>query len=177
MGWVASWPARASTCGFDSPVLSAAPSSRRLKPLGLLPDFLFFVSWVVELATLGVIRGADLIIDSTFLRAWCTRDATRAAGWYDQARQGAERFGFKVHTIIGDPDLGIGRWSSLPLLFLGTPANGQARRAAIPLFWAVQVLYGFTMRIVRGPERSRRMRRIGIMPSWAFFGTPCTPLS
>lgn len=138
--WVASWPALAQSCGFQRRVISAAQYSRRLKQLGLLPYFIFFVTLVMELVTLGVIRGEDLIIDSTFLRAWSAQDA--AAGWYYQVRKGKERFGFKVHTILC-------RWSSLPVLFIVTPANWHDSRVAIPLFWAVRAIYGFTIRIVR----------------------------
>jgi hypothetical protein len=87
-----------------------------------------------------VIRGDDLIIDSTFLRAWSLKD--NAAGWYYRAGQVRERFGFKVHTILC-------RWSTLPVLFIVTPANVHDSVMAIPLFRAVKAIYGFTIRIVR----------------------------
>lgn len=140
VGWVASWPALAHACGFQKKVISASQYSRRLKRLGLFPYFVFFVSLVMELVSLGVIRGDDLIIDSTFLRAWSLKDAT--AGWYYRAGRGVERFGFKVHTILC-------RWSTLPILFMVTPANWHDSVVAIPLFRAVKALYGFTIRIVR----------------------------
>ena len=138
--WVAEWPTLAHCCGFEHRVISAAQYSRRLKQLGLLPYFCFFVTLVVELVSLGVIRGDDLIIDSTFLRAWSLHDT--AAGWYFKGAEAAERYGFKVHTILC-------RWSTLPVLFVVTPANWHDSRVAIPLFWTVRVLYGFTIWIVR----------------------------
>jgi hypothetical protein len=140
VGWVASWPALARTCGFSETVISASQYSRRLRRLGLFPYFVFFVSLVMELVTLGVIRGDDLIIDSTFLRAWSLKDD--AAGWYYRVGQARERFGFKVHTILC-------RWSTLPVLFIVTPANVHDSVVAIPLFRAVKVIYGFAIRIVR----------------------------
>ena len=140
VGWLASWPALAHACGFYKTVISASQYSRRLKRLGLFPYFVFFVSLVMELVTLGVIRGDDLIIDSTFLRAWSLKDT--AGGWYYRAGQARERFGFKVHTMLC-------RWSTLPVLFIVTPANVHDSVVAIPLFRAVKALYGFAIRIVR----------------------------
>lgn len=139
--WLVQWPALAHACGFaPNRIISPAQYSRRLKKLGLRPYFIFFVLLVIELVTLGVIRGEDLIIDSTFLRAWSLHDA--AAGWYFKTLKGSERWGYKVHTILD-------RWSSLPVLFVVTPANWHDSRVAIPLFWMVRALYGFTIRIVR----------------------------
>jgi len=140
VGWVASWPALAHACGFDQTVISASQYSRRLRRLGLFPYFVFFVSLVMELVALGVIRGDDLIIDSTFLRAWSLKDT--AAGWYYRLGQASERWGFKVHTILC-------RWSTLPVLFVVTPANVHDSVVAIPLFRAIKAIYGFAIRIVR----------------------------
>lgn len=140
VGWAMSWSALADACGFQDTVISASQYSRRLRRLGLFPYFVFFVSLVMELVTLGVIRGDDLIIDSTFLRAWSLKDT--AAGWYYRAGQKADRFGFKVHTILC-------RWSTLPVLFVVTPANWHDSVVAISLFRAVKALYGFAIRIVR----------------------------
>jgi hypothetical protein len=141
VGWATSWSALANACGFHDGVISASQYSRRLRRLGLYPYFVFFVSLVMELVTLGVIRGDDLIIDSTFLRAWSLKDT--AAGWYYyRAGQKAERFGFKVHTILC-------RWSTLPVLFVVTPANWHDSVLAIQLFRAVKALYGFSIRIIR----------------------------
>lgn len=140
VGWVASWPALAHACGFEPTVISASQYSRRLRRLGVFPYFVFFVSLVMELVSLGVIRGDDLIIDSTFLRAWSLKDT--AAGWYYRAGQASERWGFKVHTILC-------RWSTLPVLFIVTPANVHDSVVAIPLLRTVQAIYGFAIRIVR----------------------------
>jgi hypothetical protein len=140
VGWVASWPELAHACGFSRTVISASQYSRRLRRLGLFPYFVFFVSLVIDLVALGVIRGDDLIIDSTFLRAWSLKDD--AAGWYYRAGQARECFGFKVHTILC-------RWSTLPVLFIVTPANVHDSVVAIPLFRAVKAIYGFAIRIVR----------------------------
>jgi len=114
VGWLASLPALAHACGFYKTVISASQYARRLKRLGLFSYFVFFVSLVMELVTLGVIRGDDLIIDSTFLRAWSLKDT--AGGWYYRVGQTRERFGFNVHTILC-------RWSTLPVLFIFTPAD------------------------------------------------------
>lgn len=137
---MSSWPALAHACGFHTTVISASQYSRRLRRLGLLPYFVIFVSLVMDLATLGVIHGDDLIIDSTFLRAWSLKDT--AAGWYYRAGQARDRWGFKVHTILC-------RWSSLLVLFIVTPAQVNDGIVAVPLFRAVKALYGFAIRIVR----------------------------
>jgi len=140
VGWAASWPALADACGFRGRVISASQYSRRLKRLGLFPYFVFFVTAVMELVLLGVIRGDDLIIDSTFVAAWSLKDGT--AGWYYRVTRDMERYGFKVHTLLC-------RWSTLPVLFVLTPANWHDSLMAIPLFRAVKILYGFAIRIVR----------------------------
>jgi hypothetical protein len=48
--------------------ISLAQYSRRIRGLGLLP-YLFFVALVMTLLRLGVIRGWDVILDSSYLDA------------------------------------------------------------------------------------------------------------
>lgn len=112
VGWVTRWPELAHACGFSKTVISASHYSRRLRRLGLFPYCVFCVSLVLDLVALGVIRGDDLILDATFLRAWSLKDD--AAGWYYRAGQARQRFAFKVHTILC-------RWSTRPALFIVPP--------------------------------------------------------
>ena len=127
--WLARYDALAEALGYDQfrpdgrrRTISLAQYSRRLRALGLLPYFLIFVALVSALLKMGIIKGWDLIIDSSLLAAW---------SW--PARKGRV-FGYKVHTILC-------RWSYLPLLFVVTPANRHDGPLAIPMFTAVVLLY------------------------------------
>ncbi len=145
--WLARYDTLAHVLGyttFDASgcrrTISLAQYSRRLRALGLLPYFLVFVALVTALLKMGVIKGWDLIIDSSLLAAWYHRDPEAAWSW-PSAHKGRV-FGYKVHTILC-------RWSYLPLLFVVTPANANDGPLAIPMFAAVLLLYHLRILIVR----------------------------
>ena len=88
---------------------------------------------------MGLIKGWDLIIDSSLLAAWYHDDPDAAWGWPSKWK--GRVFGYKVHTILC-------RWSYLPLLFVVTPANCNDGPLAIPMFAAVLLLYHLRIRAV-----------------------------
>ncbi len=120
--------------------ISPAQYSRRLKELGLLPYFLIFIALVAVLLKLGIIKGWDLIIDSSLLAAWYRHDPGAAWSWPSKGK--GRVFGYKVHTILC-------RCSYLPLFFVVTPANCNDGPLAIPMFTAVVLLYHLRILIVR----------------------------
>ena len=145
--WLARYQALAEQLGYRTfapsgqrRTISLAQYSRRLRALGLLPYFLIFVALVGVLLKLGLIRGWDLIIDSSLLAAWYHHDP--AAAWSWPAKWKGRVFGYKVHTILC-------RWSYLPLFFVVTPANANDGPLAIPMFLAVVLLYHLRILIVR----------------------------
>lgn len=144
--WLARYDALAAVLGYDHfdhqgqrRTISLAQYSRRLRDLGLLPYFLIFVALVGALLRLGVIKGWDLIIDSSLLAAWYHDDPEASWSWPTSK---GRIFGYKVHTILC-------RWSYLPLLFVVTPANRHDGPLAIPMFTAVVLLYRVRIHIVR----------------------------
>jgi hypothetical protein len=145
--WLARYDALADILGYDQfddagvrRTISLAQYSRRLRELGLLPYFLIFVALVTALLKLGVIKGWDLIIDSSLLAAWYHDDPDAAWSWPSKWK--GRVFGYKVHTILC-------RWSYLPLLFVVTPANRHDGPLAIPMFAAVVLLYHLRIYVVR----------------------------
>lgn len=145
--WLARYDSLAETLGYHQfdcsgqrRTISLAQYSRRLKALGLLPYFLIFIALVAALLRMGLIKGWDLIIDSTLLAAWYHHDPDAAWSW--PAKGKARIFGYKVHTILC-------RWSYLPLFFVVTPANCNDGPLAIPMFTAVVLLYRLRILIVR----------------------------
>jgi hypothetical protein len=145
--WLLRYDALAEVLGYDQRdalgrrrIISLAQYSRRLKALGVLPYFLIFVALVAALLKLGLIKGWDLIIDSSLLAAWRSDDPDAAWSW--PARGKGRIFGYKVHTILC-------RWSYLPLFFVVTPANRNDGPLAIPMFMAVVLLYRLRVHVVR----------------------------
>jgi len=144
--WLARYDALAASLGYDEcnesgkrRTISLAQYSRRLQALGLLPYFLIFIALVAALLRMGLIKGWDLIIDSSLLAAWYQDDPNAAWSW-PSAWKGRV-FGYKVHTILC-------RWSYLPLFFVVTPANRHDGPLAIPMFAAVVLLYRLRIRAV-----------------------------
>lgn len=145
--WLSRYDALAIALGYDKfkpngerRTISLSQYSRRLKALGLLPYFLVFVALATALLKMGVIKGRDLIIDSSLLAAWYHDDPDARWSW-PSAWKGRVS-GYKVHTIVC-------RWSYLPLLFVVTPANASDGPLAIPMFAAVVLLYGLRILVVR----------------------------
>jgi hypothetical protein len=120
--------------------ISLAQYSRRLRNLGLLPYFLIFVALVIVLLRMGLIKGWDLIIDSSLLAAWYHQDPDATWSWPTPWKGSV--FGYKVHTILC-------RWSYLPIFFVVTPANCSDGPLAIPIFTAVVLLYHLRILVVR----------------------------
>jgi hypothetical protein len=144
--WLARYDALAEVLKYDKfnasgqrRTISLAQYSRRLRALGLLPYFLVFVALVMALLKMGLLKGWDLIIDSSLLAAWYHDDPDAAWSW--PSRWKGRVFGYKVHTILC-------RWSCLPLLFVVTPANRNDGPLAIPMFAAVLLLYRLRIRAV-----------------------------
>jgi hypothetical protein len=144
--WLARYGALAESLGYDEfdksgqrRTISLAQYSRRLRALGLLPYFLIFIALVTSLLRMGLIKGRDLIIDSSLLAAWYHDDPDAAWSW--PSRWKGRVFGYKVHTILC-------RWSYLPLFFVVTPANRNDGPLAIPMFAAVVLLYHLRIRAV-----------------------------
>lgn len=145
--WLTRYDALAVALGYQQlnangqrQTISLAQYSRRVRALGLLPYFLFFVALVMALIRLGVIEGWDLIIDSSYLAAWYKKDPD--AGWSHPFKKKPRIFGYKIHSVIC-------RWSYLPLFFVITPANAADGPLAIPLLAATVLLYGLKVWIVR----------------------------
>jgi hypothetical protein len=145
--WLARYEALAIILRYDQfddagcrRTISLAQYSRRLRELGLLPYFLIFVALVTVLLKMGLIKGWDLIIDSSLLAAWYHDDPDAAWSWPSKWK--GRVFGYKVHTILC-------RWSYLPLLFVVTPANRHDGPLAIPMFAALLLLYHLRIHIVR----------------------------
>jgi hypothetical protein len=144
--WLTRYDALAEALGYDEfdewaqrRTISLAQYSRRLQALGLLPYFLIFVALVAALLRMGVIKGWDLIIDSSLLAAWYHEDPDAAWSW--PSRHKGRVFGYKVHTILC-------RWSYLPLFVVITPANRHDGPLAIPMFVAVVLLYHLSIAAV-----------------------------
>jgi len=145
--WLACYDGLAERLGYHQfdrsgqrRTISLAQYSRRLKALGLLPYFLIFIALVAALLRMGLIKGWDLIIDSSLLVAWYHHDPDAAWSW--PAKGKGRIFGYKVHTILCC-------WSYLPLFFVVTPANCNDGPLAIPMFTAVVLLYRVRILIVR----------------------------
>jgi hypothetical protein len=145
--WLARYDALAEALGYNQfdaagqrRTISPAQYSRRLQALGLLPFFLIFIVLVAALLKIGLIKGWDLIIDSSLLAAWSRDDPDGAWSWPTQWK--GRVFGYKVHTILC-------RWSYLPLFIVVTPANRNDGPLAIPMFTAVVLLYRLRVHVVR----------------------------
>lgn len=106
----------------------------------MLPYFLIFIALVVTLLKMGLIKGWDLIIDSSLLAAWYHGDPDARWSWPTPHKRRV--FGYKVHTILC-------RWSYLPLFFVLTPAQRNDGPLAIPMFMAVLLLYRLRIHILR----------------------------
>ena len=121
-------------------VISVGQYWERRRALGTWPFLFFFIGMVWQLVKAGVIAGSDLVLDSSVLNAWFHDDPD--AAWSFPKPWKGSTWGFKIHTLLC-------RWSSLPVMFLITPANRHDCLWAIPLLLATVACYGFQVRIVR----------------------------
>ncbi len=147
MKWLEAWPALRVACGLrvedgqgQLRVISVSQFSRRVRRWGTLPYFLLFLVLVQRLVTLNVIKGYDLILDSTLVEAWSRRD--EFAAWSYPKKWVGSLYSYKVHTLLC-------RSCCLPVMVAVTPGNVSDSVLAIPLLWAAKVLFGFWIRVVR----------------------------
>jgi len=124
--WLKAWPALREACA--------------LRQWGAVPYFLLFLVLVQRLATLNIIKGYDLILDSTLVKAWSRRD--EFAGWSYPKKWVGGLYSYKVHTVIC-------RSSCLPVMVAVTAGNVADSMLAVPLLWSVKVMFGFMIRVVR----------------------------
>lgn len=133
---LARWPALAAACGYDpAHTISASQLYRRRDQLGLVVYFVTFCALVWQLIRRGVIRGQDLVLDSTLIDAFSRKDLD--AAWHF-----AKRFGYKVHMLIC-------RDALLPVVFLVTPANRNDAPWAVPLLELFRRCFALPVRVVR----------------------------
>ena len=139
--WLRRWPALAAACGLpDGRVIHHAHLSRRVRALGPYPFWLLYLALVCQALRCGLLRGRDVVLDSTLLPAWSTRDPD-AAWSYPTPRKGRV-FGYKVHVLLD-------RVARLPLFFLLSPAHRNDLPFAYPLLWSARLIFGLSYHVVR----------------------------
>ncbi len=126
------YPQLATACGYKGKTISKSHLSRRLRRLGPLPFFLYFICLSVNSGRCDSSQRPDH--DSTTVLAWYHNDDE--AGW-----SYAKKFGYKVHTIIC-------RYCMLPLWFFVSPANNNDGPYAKPLLEKVVYLYKVVVEVV-----------------------------
>jgi Transposase DDE domain len=148
LGWLANWPRLAQTLGYPTDertgrvrIISLGSYSKRLSALSLQVYFAFFVLLVGQLARAGIIKGYDLIVDSTIVRAWSSSDTYCAISY--KYKDVNKRFGIKVHTLLD-------RMTGLPVMVGISPANANDSPFALPLLQAAVKLFGFKVGYFRG---------------------------
>lgn len=138
--WLSHWPALAVACGLPiGQVIHPAHLCRRLDQLGVYPCWLFYLALVWWALRSGLLRGRDVVIDSTLLAAWTKKDPD--AAWSYPTRKG-HIFGYKVHVLLD-------RAARLPIFFLLSPANRYDLPFAYPLLWFGRFVLTLPIRIVR----------------------------
>lgn len=134
-------PDAAQVAGFPAGrVISIGQYWERRRALGVLPFWFLFVALVGQLVYLGVIKGTEVILDSTTLSAWFRVDPE--AQWSFPKPWTGSVWGYKVHTVLC-------RWSQLPVMFLVTPANRHDSPWAIALLSLTVLCFGFSITLVR----------------------------
>ena len=134
-------PRAAQTAGFPAGrVISIGHYWDRRRAIGVMPFWFLFIGFVGQLVYLGVIKGTDVILDSTTLQAWFRGDPD--ARWSFPKPWKGSIWGYKVHTLLC-------RWSQLPVMFLVTPAHRQDSPFAITLLTLAVLCFGFSITLVR----------------------------
>jgi len=134
-------PHVAHLAGFPAGrVICASQFWERRRALGVFPFWFLFIALVAQLIRLGVIKGTDVIMDGTTLKAWCHADPD--AAWSFPKPWKGSTWGYKVHTLVC-------RWSQLPIMFLVTPANRQESVFAIALLKLAVSFFDLSILIVR----------------------------
>lgn len=138
--WLVKWPALATACGLPAHrVIHSAHLSRRVRQLGAYPVWLLYLYLVWRAIQVGLIRGRDVVIDSTLVTAWTRLDI--AAAWSYPSSKGRV-FGYKVHTLLD-------RHARLPIFFLLSSANRNDLPFAYPLLWLGRFLFRLPIHVVR----------------------------
>lgn len=138
--WLVDWPALASACGLPvGRVIHSSHLSRRVRQLGAYPIWLLYLYLVWRAIRFGLIRGRDVVVDSTLVTAWTRLDLS--AAWSYPSSQG-RIFGYKVHTLLD-------RYAKLPIFFLLSPANRNDLPFAYPLLWVGRFLLRLPIHVVR----------------------------
>ena len=139
--WLISWPALAAACGLpEGRIIHHAHLGRRVRQLGAFPFWLLYLVLVGQAIRGGLLRGRDVVLDSTLLAAW-TRGDPDAAWSFPSASKGRV-FGYKVHTLLD-------RAARLPLYFLISPANANDLPFAYPLLWFGRFVLRLPIHVVR----------------------------
>lgn len=136
-----SHPQAAQLAGFaPGRVISIGHYWERRRAIGVMPFWFLFIGFVGQLVYLGVVKGTDVILDATTLKAWFRVDPE--ADWSFPKPWKGSVWGYKVHTLVC-------RWSQLPIMFLVTPANRQDSPFAITLLSLAVLCFGFSITLVR----------------------------
>jgi hypothetical protein len=139
--WLTTWSALARACGLpQGRVIHHAHLNRRLRRLGAFPFWLLYLALVWRAIRSGLLRGRDVVIDSTLLSAWTGRDPD--AAWSYPAKAKGHVLGYKVHTLLD-------RAGRLPLFFLVSPANANDLPFAYPLLWFARFVLALPIHVVR----------------------------
>ncbi|MCL4531922.1 MAG: transposase [Actinobacteria bacterium] len=139
--WLVSWSAMATACGLPrSRVIHYAHLNRRVRALGAFPFWLLYLALVWRAIRSGLLRGRDVVIDSTLLSAWTGTDPDGA--WSFPSEWKGRVFGYKIHTLLD-------RLARLPLFFLLSPANATALPFAYTLLWFARFVLALPIHVVR----------------------------
>ena len=134
-------PGAAQVAGFPAgQIISIGQYWERRRVIGIMPFWFLFVGFVGQLVYLGMIKGTNVIMDSTTLQAWFRIDLD--ANWSFPKPWKGSVWGYKVHTLLC-------RWDQLPIMFLVTPANRQASLFVITLLSLAVACFGFSITLVR----------------------------
>jgi Transposase DDE domain len=136
--YVATHQELAVVLGFEGRTISQGQYWERREALGILPFLFFFLTLVAQLIRLGVIRGQELIVDSSLLSAWLSEDP----GVTRQKYAGKKSvFGYKVHTVLCHQ-------TDLPLFALVTPAHVHDSQVGWFVILVAALLFGLKVLVV-----------------------------
>ena len=150
--YVASHPDLAWALGFPGRTISQGQYWERRAALGVLPFLLFFLALVVQLIRRGVIRGEELLVDSSLLSAWRAEDP--GATWQKYAGKKSV-FGYKVHAVLCHQ-------VDLPVFVLVTPAQVHDSQVGWFVVLVAALLFGLRVLVVYADAAyfDRRMFRV-----------------
>ena len=139
--WLRCGPALAAACRLpEGRVIHPAHLGRRVRHLGACPFWLLYLALVWTALCAGLLRGRDVVLDSTLLPAWSRDDP--AAAWSYPSKWKGRTFGYKVHILLD-------RFARLPLFFLVSPANANDLPFPYPLLWIGRFLLRLPIHVLR----------------------------